>query len=95
IAKAETLKAQQVAKLETYLRTLSANVQNTLTSINEIIAEECITTANKVNAILWSVLHGHLDLSEVEEFLLAMTDKKDTHYRRLLCAYDYKKYGAE
>lgn len=95
IAKAETLKTQQVAKLETYLRTLSANAQNTLTSIDEIIAEECITTANKVNAILWSVLNGHLDLSEVEKFLLAMAEKKDTHYRRLLCAYDYKKYGSK
>lgn len=95
IAKAQALKVQQIAKLETYLRTLNSNVQNTLTSLVDIINEESITRANKINAIFWSVWYENLDLNEVEEFLLGMTDKKDTHYRRLLCAYDFKKYGTE
>ncbi|MGR5231540.1 SIR2 family protein [Vibrio rotiferianus] len=95
IDKAEVLKAQQVGKLETYLGTLNCSVESTHACIQDIMDDEQVSQANKVNAIIWSVWNDHLNFDDVESFLLEMTDKKDTHYRRLLCAYDFKKYGAE
>ena len=54
--------------------------------------DEQISQANKVNAIIWSVWNDYLNLDDVENFLLEMKDKKDTDFKRLLCAYDLKKY---
>lgn len=92
---AEALKAQQIGKLETYISSLNFSVRSENSSIQDINADEKISQANKVNAIVWSVWYDKLNLDEVENFLIEMTDKRDTHYRRLLCAYDYKKYGIE
>ena len=93
IEKAETLKAQQLSKLETYLGTLNDNVKSSNTSVEDIENDENISSANKVNAVIWSVWNEKLELNDVENFLHRILDKRNTTYRRLLCAYDFKKYG--
>jgi hypothetical protein len=78
------------------------NIKNTLDRINEtcksshltieaIYNDDNISSSNKPNAILWGIINNNFDLDEVENFL-KNTDLKDTNKRRLLCAYDMKKY---
>ncbi|WP_445364219.1 SIR2 family protein [Microbulbifer sp. ANSA003] len=95
IEKAEELKAQQKSKLNAYLDNLNGNVKSTHASVQAIQDDEQISCANKVSAVIWSVSNGNLDLDDVASFLQGMQNKKDTHYRRLLCAYDLRKYGEE
>lgn len=95
IGKAKQLKDQQKSKLNTYLASLNGNVKSTHTSVQAIQDDEQISGASKVNAVIWSVSNDNLDLDDVASFLQGMQNKKDTHYRRLLCAYDFRKYGEE
>lgn len=93
ILKAEALKEQQIEKLNRYLLLLPDNTKSTHTKTIEIIDDLNITEANKINAIIWSVLNNEFDLNDLNKFLNSMENKKETNYRRLLCAYDYKKYS--
>jgi hypothetical protein len=93
IIKARTLKTQQVERIRTYLSSLNSHVESEHNTVDLIITDEQISEANKVNAVIWSTWHDRLDYEDVEKFLKSMGDKKDTHYKRLLCTYDYKKYS--
>jgi hypothetical protein len=93
IKKAKTLKEQQQKKLESCITNFTNSVKSEYKNIQEIKDDNDISEPNKVNAILWSVWINNLALDEVKEFLLRMENKSDTDYRRLLCMYDYKKYG--
>jgi len=53
-----------------------------------------ITNSNKNNAIMWAVLEGTIGLEDIESYLREYKNKEDTNYRKLLCAYDFKKYGS-
>lgn len=37
-------------------------------------------------------MSGKMNLDEIEKFLKEFEDKRSTDYRKLLCAYDLKKY---
>lgn len=91
--KCEPLKAQQRRKIEEYLAGLPGAVQNTHGNCEGIYCDESITRTNKINSIIWSTWHDGINPDDVEVVLRAMPDKKGTDYRRLLCVYDYKKYG--
>ncbi|NLT51955.1 MAG: SIR2 family protein [Ignavibacteria bacterium] len=88
IDKAEQLKEQQVTKLGKATTIVSEHT--TIQAINE---DDDIPPSGKISAILWSILNGKLNLDDVEKFLREYEDKNKTDYRKLLCAYDYKKYG--
>lgn len=94
ILKATTLKDQQIEKLNKYLASLLDNTKSEHTKIIDIISDINISEANKTNAIIWSVLKNDFDLDDLNKLLKSMPNKRETNYRRLLCAYDYKKYGA-
>ena len=95
INKAEKLKSQQTTKLETYVNELNDNVKSNHSSIEEIIKDCKITDANKINAIIYSSWHDKLALNDVKKFLVEMENKKETNYRRLLCAYDFKMFNKD
>jgi len=92
-SKCELLKAQQKRKIEEYLTGLPIAVQNNHQQCEGIYSDDSITRTNKINSIIWSVWHGHINPDDIRELLKTMPDKKGTDYRRLLCVYDYKKYG--
>lgn len=93
LIKCGPLKAQQRRKIEEYLAGLPFAVQNTHDNWGDIYADESITRTNKINSIIWSTWHDIIVPDDVEVLLRSMPDKKGTDYRRLLCVYDYKKYG--
>lgn len=88
----EAMKQRQKDKVESALSSLSAPCQTGHHSIPDIEKDERITDSNKHNAILWATYKGNLNLEEVEEFLRKFPNKSDTPYRKILCAYDIKKY---
>lgn len=65
------------------------------TTIQEIIADESIPQTSKNNSIISAIFDGNLCLIEVEDFLRNYSKKKATDYRRLLCVYDFVKYGID
>lgn len=93
LVKCEPLKAQQKRKIEEYLAGLPIAVQNTHDNWEHIYADDSITRTNKINSIIWSTWHDIIVPDNVEVLLRSIPDKKGTDYRRLLCVYDYKKYG--
>ena len=62
-------------------------------TIEQIMKSDAISPSYKINAILWSTLENRLKLEDVEKYLREFKNKNSTDYRKLLCAYDYKKYG--
>lgn len=89
---ADILKNQQKDKLEAIKSTINKNCRTKYKTIEEIEADPHIAKTNKVSAILFSILEGNISIDSVEEYLKNYEDKYSTDYRKLLCAYDYKKY---
>lgn len=67
--------------------------QNDHNSIDAIMDDTSISPSNKNHAILWSIMKDNIDLDIVEDYLRKFEDKTSTSYRRLLCAYDDKRYN--
>lgn len=95
LSKRNVLKDQQVKKISDYLRGQPGTVETDHDSLQKIFDDENVTRANELNAIMWSTWNGKVPLDEVEAFLRQMPDKKGTGYKRLLCAYDYKRYSID
>lgn len=86
------LKKRQEINLNNFKGTIKDICKTDFTSIEEINSCELISNTNKMPAIIWSVLEGNIDLNTVEEYLKNFDDKSHTNYKKLLCAYDLKKY---
>ncbi|MBC6005045.1 SIR2 family protein [Paeniclostridium sp. NSJ-45] len=86
------LKQRQETNLNNFKSTIKDICKTDFTSIEEINSCEFISNTNKMPAIIWSVLEGNIDLNIVEEYLKNFDDKNHTNYKKLLCAYDLKKY---
>ena len=88
-----TLKARQTAKLKAAFKATLPVCRTPHTSIAAIMADEAVSASNKHHAILWSVLEGTVPLDDFEFFLRGDGNKKATNYRKLLCGYDFVRYG--
>lgn len=88
IEKVDEIKKIQTDKLEGITKVATQH-----TTIEGIVSDESISKTNKHYAIVTAVLNNQLDLNDVEKYLKEYEDKLSTEYRRLLCAYDYMKYG--
>lgn len=95
IEKARKLKVQQEEKLKEIYKKIKVNQENSHTSIDDILEDECISNSNKDNAIMYAVFKKQINLKEFEEYLLCRSNKKETSYRRLLCVFDFMKCSGE
>lgn len=95
IEKSDSLKDQQKVKLSSVLAKITTTCQTEHGTIDEIMRDDLITTSSKDSAIFWSTYNDKLVLEDVEQYLLNYADKKSTSYRKILCVYDFKKYGSE
>lgn len=89
---AETLKQNQTRKLQTAMNGIPQTCKTEYTSISGIVDDPNISNSSTPNAIFWSIMEDQLNLEEVEQYLREYPDKKQSSYKRMLCAYDYKKY---
>lgn len=90
IEKVDEIKKIQTDKLKGITKVITKH-----TTIDGIASDESISKTNKHYAIVTALLNNQLDLRDVEKYLKDYKDKLSTDYRRLLCAYDYMKYGDE
>lgn len=88
----ELLKERQKTKVNTAINMIKEHCKSEHSTISMIMLDPDITDSNKNDAILWSTFNGNLTLDDVESYLRAFPSKQDTPYRRILCAYDIKKY---
>jgi hypothetical protein len=87
------LKGFQTEKLKSALNSMPQVCVTDHISIMDIMDDHTISPSYKHNAVLWSVLEGKIPLTDLEAYLRADGNKKATNYRKLLCAYDYVRYG--
>lgn len=88
----EKLKAQQLTKLQKSVANIPVACQSDHATIADILADKSISTASKTNAILWSIWNDKINLVDCEKYLRGFEKRGGTDYRKLLCAYDYKRY---
>lgn len=93
IACYEKLKKQQISKLEAADDSVPESCKNQYNSINEITADQNLAHTNKLNTIYYCFRSGHISLTDCEKYLRNHPDKSKTDYRKLLCAFDFKKYA--
>lgn len=89
----DKLKGYQTDKLHQAFENTKENCKSTHKDISSILQDENISQSNKTNAIFWSLMSKNLNLTEIEVFLRSYTNKTTTEYKKLLCAYDFMKYG--
>ncbi len=93
------LKAQQISNLNKAIETIrksSTRIVQTIdsnTTISDIFSNDDLTRTNKSPAILFAVMNSYITLNDLELFLKSCTDKSNSDYRKLLCAYDLRKYS--
>lgn len=90
---APKLEAQQLAKLNKTIASIPAACQTEHNCIAGVLDDKTISPGYKSNAIFWAVWHGTIDLDDCEKYLRGFEKKSGTEYRKLLCVYDYRKYG--
>src|SRR5690606_36923776 len=89
---ANKLKNQQKTNIQNSLNVISYNQKKKHNTIQGILDDVTIPLTYKNGSIIWNIFENNLELGDVEKHLKGVKDKNDTHYRRLLCAYDLKKY---
>ena len=94
IARELELKSQQSKKMNSVVSGLSSHCKTEHADISSILNDDAISTSNKTNAIVWAIMNNDMDFDKTEMYLRDHKNKEGTEYRKMLCAYDYKRYGA-
>jgi len=90
---ADKLKNQQKTNIQNSLNGISDNQKKKHDTVQNILDDITIPLTYKNGCIIWNIFEDNLELADVEKHLKGIKNKNDTNYRRLLCAYDLKKYG--
>jgi len=88
----EKLKVQQKNNIQKALNSLNSRHKKNHTTIDDLLKDNTIPDSYKDNSIMWNTHEGNLEIDDVENHLKKMIDKNCTNYRRVLCAYDLRKY---
>lgn len=93
VSSAEKLKKQQIEKLEMTDANIPAISQRKYSSIADLLADTTLPVSAHENTIYYCFRNGLISVEDCEVYLKNHPDKSKTFYRKLLCAYDFKKYG--
>lgn len=94
IHRAKALKEQQTRKLQEAIDQVAESCKTEHKLIENITGDSLISATNKCKAVLWSVMNNRVSLEDTEAFLKNFPYPNKTDYRKILCAYDLKKYQA-
>jgi SIR2-like domain len=92
INETERLKTQQRDKIREVLSKVKNVCKSENSTIEQIMEDTSITKSNKVDAIFWSILNDKVSLDDAKNHLKSFTYKDKTSFRKVLCAFDMKKY---
>lgn len=93
VNEASRLKIQQESKINTLIKSMPSACKKNHNSIDSIFEDSKITASNRNNAIFFSVATKVIGVEEIESYLRNYEDKNCTDYRKLLCVFDFVKYG--
>lgn len=93
VSSAEKLKKQQIEKLRTSDESVLAVSRRNYNSIAELQSDPTLPLSAHANTIYYCVRNGSISIADCEIYLKSHPDKSKTDYRKLLCAYDLKRYG--
>jgi hypothetical protein len=85
------LKENQINNIENTLKNIPDLCKKNHNKIEDIFNDDTIANSNKPKAILWETMNDNISVDAIEEYLRE-SDLKTTDDKRLLCAYDMKKY---
>ncbi|RXK06460.1 SIR2 family protein [Halarcobacter bivalviorum] len=92
IKNTDEIKENQKNNIDNTLKNISEVCKKGHTTIEDVLNDESIANSNKPKAILWEIMNDNISLDEIEKYLRE-SDLKTTDDRRLLCAYDLKRYS--
>lgn len=92
ITKADELMKQQEGKLKNIICNINST-DKVYYSIDEILEDDEVAKSNKINTMVSSIIKDEISLDIVEKYLRKFENKTDTNYRKLLCAYDFKRFS--
>lgn len=88
------LKPQQEKNLQSHLTKITDSAKKVHNSIDDIFEDESVAFTHKINCIVWNLLNDNVDIFDVEKYLREnINDSASSDFRKLLSAYDYKKYS--
>jgi hypothetical protein len=90
---ADKLMAQQKNNIQNALKGISDNQKRKHTTVQDVLGDISIPLTYKNGCIIWNIFEDNLALNDIEKYLKGIKAKNDTNYRKLLCAYDLKKYA--
>lgn len=93
ISNIEELKKQQKEKIESLIKTVPMTCKGTHTTPQSVLEDLSISQTYKTLEIISAIMNENMDMVSVEEYLRNFADKRTTDYRKMLCAYDFKKYA--
>jgi len=85
------LKENQKNNIDNTLKNIPEICKKNHQKIEDILSDDTIANSNKSKAILWEIMNDNISIEDIESYL-KNSDLKTTDDKRLLCAYDMKKY---
>lgn len=90
---ADRLQSNQRRNIQTAVNAVKDGARKKHYVISEIEEDDTIPSSYKGESILWNCMEGNIDLNDVEKYLRTnIIDSKVTNFRKILCAYDMRKY---
>lgn len=89
----DILKERQRDKIENIIKNAPEICCGTHTTPQEVIEDKAISQTYKIIEIICSIMNGSMDMVSAEKYLCDFPNKRCTDYRKVLCAYDIKKYS--
>jgi hypothetical protein len=87
------LKKQQSEKINALINDTPDVCKGEHNTPQSVINDTSISQTYKTIEIVKSIMRGNMSLESVEEYLSTYPDRRSTDYRKMLCAYDLKKYS--
>ena len=88
----EELKKQQKEKINAIIKDAPISCKGQHDNPLDVNNDSQIAQSYKTTEIIKSIMSGSMNLDMVKEYLCEYDEKKSTDYRKILCAYDLKKY---
>ena len=92
----EKLKKQQKEKLFNTISIFESKKEfYNHNTVQEVLDDNRIGQSYVADQITWNILRKNIPLEEIKFFLQTYEEKESTAYKKMLCAYDFKKYKDE
>lgn len=93
IVEMKKLQKQQKEKVQNIINKAAGVCKGIHVTPESVLEDGTISQTYKAIEMVCSIINGSMNLDSVEEYLRGFENKRSTDYRKVLCAYDMKKYS--